>query len=149
MKKLFVRLTMALALVAGLSLAMPTAANATYNDPKVNVSGHLDCGGAREATWVWYEATNGERGWANTEDWTSVSRWAAPARMMWVKIKTYRVYLTNVSKDGTTLTIKVGCRGVLSGDTVEYKTWFGVNRPTFGRSATRHVCYNPPLGCWV
>lgn len=45
------------------------------------------------------------------------------------------------------LTVKVGCKGLLSGQVKEYQTGFGVNRPTFGRSATRHICFDAPLGC--
>ncbi|PRY35085.1 hypothetical protein CLV43_1143 [Umezawaea tangerina] len=63
-----------IALIAG-TLFTATPAHATWNDPKVNVSGHLDCGGAQEATWVWYEASNGEHGWADTSKWTSVNGW--------------------------------------------------------------------------
>ncbi|PRY35086.1 hypothetical protein CLV43_1144 [Umezawaea tangerina] len=64
-----------------------------------------------------------------------------------IKIKSYQVNLTNVSKDGTWLTIKVGCKGVLGGPTKEYQTGFGVDRPTFGRGVTQHVCVDAPLGC--
>ncbi|MBN6040014.1 hypothetical protein [Amycolatopsis sp. 195334CR] len=139
------------AAVAGLAMVAGTVitaapAQATWNDPHVNLSGHLDCGGAQEATWVWYEASNGERDWADTSVWTRVNRWV-PGVLKLVEVKSYRINLTNVSKDGTQLTVKVGCKGVLGGRVKEYQTSFGVNRPTFGRSATRHICYDAPLGC--
>ncbi|MFD5089806.1 hypothetical protein ACFWMR_04355 [Amycolatopsis thailandensis] len=139
------------ALVAGLAIVAGTIvtaapAQATWNDPQVNLSGHLDCGGAQEATWVWYEASNGERGWADTSLWTSVNR-LVPGALKVIKIKSYRINLTNVSREGTQVTVKVGCKGVLGGQVTEYQTSFGVNRPTFGRSATRHICSDAPLGC--
>jgi len=151
MKKLAIRLAMILAVTLGLAVSWQVSpASATWNDPNVNVSGHIDCGGLDSAAWVWYEATNGERGWANIDDWTSVSRWTSAfgGRWLWVKVKTYRVDLHNVSSDGTTLTLKVGCNGALGG-TSQWQTSFGVNRPTFGRSATRHICRDAALGCWV
>ena len=138
--------TVALVAAAASTLAFAGPAHATWNDPQVNVSGHLDCGGAQEATWVWYEATNGERGWAKSDLWTSVNR-AVPGALKLVQVKSYSLSLYNVSKDGTWLTIKVGCKGVLSGQVKEYKTGFGVNRPSFGRSVTRHICSDAPLGC--
>lgn len=137
--------TAVIAAAAG-SLVSAAPAHATWNDPQVNVSGHLDCGGAQEATWVWYEADNGERDWAKSDLWTSVNR-AVPGALKLVQIKSYSLSLHDVSKDGTTLTIKVGCKGVLSDQVTEYQTSFGVNRPTFGRGVTRHICSDAPLGC--
>lgn len=148
MKRLLRVALMVVAMLVASTLLAPSAANATWNDPQVNLSGHMDCGGASEPTWVWYEATNGERGWANTEDWTSVSRLIG-GWLGLVKVRTYKITLWDVPTSGTTITIKMGCRGLISGTTTEYQTSFGVNRPTFGRGATRHICVNPPLGCWV
>lgn len=144
-------LGVALLMMLGVTFVAPASpASATWNDPKVNLSGHIDCGGLDELTYVWYETSNDERGFARTEDWTSVGRWSSVARMFkWVKVRTYRVDLTKVSSNGSTITFKVGCRGALSGTVKEYKTSFGVQRPTFGRGATRHICTNHPLGCWV
>lgn len=139
------------ALVVGAAVIVGTVvgvapAQATWNDPRVNISGHLDCGGAQKATWVWYEASNGERGWADTSVWTRVNR-AVPGGFKIVEIPSYRINLKHVSKDGTWLTVKVGCKGLLSERVKEYKTGFGVNRPAVGRNATRHICSDAPLGC--
>jgi hypothetical protein len=147
---MFTTFALTLTLMLGVAVGGVTApASATWNDPKVNVSGHIDCGGIDSAAWVWYQTSNGERGWANIEDWTAVSRWTSIAgRWLWVKVKTYRVNLTNVPRNGTTLTLTVGCHGALGGS-YQWPTSFGVNRPTFGRGATRHICRNAMLGCWV
>lgn len=141
-------LAMTLAFSVG-GVAVATPAHATHSNPQVNVIGHMDCGAVYEATWVWYEASNGERGWASTSDWTSVSRLAGRT-WHWVKVKTYKLTLNNVDKDnGVELTVKVGCKGKLDGKVREYRTSFGVRRPFIGLDATRHICWDPPLGCWV
>lgn len=129
-----------LLLSMGLSVIAAQPASATWNDPKVNLSGHMDCSGLETPTWSWYETTGGERGWVDLSAWTKVNR-AAPGVLKLIEIKTYKVWLTNVSKDGTTITIKTGCKGALTDRVTERVTSFGVQRPTFGRDATRHVCY--------
>lgn len=149
--KILTRIGVVLALAIGGLTVTSTAANATPWDPQVHVSGHVDCGGLDEAVWMWYRADNGEQGWADLSNWTTVSRWTGIAGRWtrFIQVRTYNLTLYNVSTRGTTLHLTMGCRGAISGVVKQYSTSFGVNRPAFGRGVTRHVCDNPPLGCWV
>lgn len=142
----FVRVLLLGALCIGLIAPAPTApAAATAWDPHVHMSGHIDCGGIDSAEWMWWEASNGERGWASLSQWTSVTRWFAPLRLTQrVKVQTYNLDLWNVPKSGTTLKYTIGCvaRGVTGGVILssQFSGSYGVNRPTFGTSSTRHIC---------
>lgn len=137
-------------LIAPISTTAPVAATAW--DPHVHMSGHIDCGGIDSAEWMWWEASNGERGWADLSQWTSVTRWFAPLRLTkLVKVQTYNLDLWKVPTSGTTLKYTVGCvaRGVTGGVifSSQFSGSYGVNRPKFGTSHTRHICR--PGGAFV
>lgn len=151
MRRMFARaLTIFLASILVLSsatLASPSA-EATSWDPHVHMSGHIDCGGLDSATWVWYEASNGERGWADLVPWTSVNR-LVRGIWRWVKVQTYDLHLWKVPKDGTWLYMTIGCRNPYTGASFELRANYSVTRPNFGTKGTRHVCRSAFLGCVV
>lgn len=143
------RVTM-MAVVAAAMLLPAAPALATWNNPHVHVSGHIDCGGIDSARWMWWWTSSGERGWANLSAWTGVSRWVWVIREFRViSVQTYNLDLWNVPRSGTTFSYTIGCGNQWLGNTGPFTQSFGVNRPTFGSSATRHICWRAALGCWV
>jgi hypothetical protein len=134
----------------------PSRAAATPWDPHVRLSGHIDCGGINSASWVWVETSWGERGWASTSTWTSVSRPAGvlaskglPAWLS-VKIQNYDIHFWRVPRGTThTVTLTIGCTTPFIGTKSQFSTSFGLARPTFGTSTTRHVCRNAVFGCVI
>jgi hypothetical protein len=140
----------ALAVTAPGGLARPAMASASPWDSHVHVRGHIDCGGLDSPEWVWYQASNGERGFAKLSPWTRVSR-AAGSVWRLVKVPTYDIHLWKVGGgSGTSLTLTVGCNNALLGARSSFTDkGFGVARPRFGTLTTVHVCRNAVLGCWV
>lgn len=109
--------------VAGLLLLMgatlgtnfvPSQAGATAWNPTVTLQGTSVCAG-RGTTWVWVQASNGERGWATN----GTGR--------------YRFTFRRVPTSGMTVTVNYG------NSTFSCRDAFGLNRPTVGTSATRNV----------
>lgn len=132
------------------AIAGASTAGAWYNDPHVHMSGHIDCGGIDEAWNMTWSTSNGERGSANLSTWTGVSRWVWFVRATrLIKVQTYNLDLWNVPKSGTTLSYTITCGNQWLGWTGQFSQSYGVNRPTFGSSGTRHICRNAALGCWV
>ena len=92
----------------------PTPADATAWNPTVTLQGRAICASSG-ATWVWVEASNGERGWATNG------------------AGNYRFTFSRVPTSGMTVRVNYG------NSTFRCTDSFGVNRPTFGTSATRNV----------
>ncbi len=104
-----------MALLAGVGVsAVPGSAGATAWNPTVTLQGRAICASSG-ATWVWVEASNGERGWATNGRGN------------------YRFTFRRVPTSGMRVTVNYGNGTFRCTDT------FGVNRPTFGTSATRNV----------
>lgn len=96
------------------SMVPARQASATAWNPKVSLQGRaLVCNS--KATWVWVEASNGERGWATQPGGN------------------YRFDFKRVPTGGMTVTVKLG------NSACDRSSTFGLNRPTFGTSATRNV----------
>ncbi len=100
--------------VSAASLVAPLQAGAWAWSPTVTLQGTADCKLAK-ATWVWVEASNGERGWATN----GTGRYSFTFR--------------NVPTSGMRVTVNFGSNGR------NCSTSFGVNRPSTGTSATRNV----------
>ncbi len=120
MKKLFSMAFAALALLGAFFVA-PQPANATAWNPRVTLQGTSSCS-IRGTSWVWVEASNGERGWATN----GTGR--------------YRFTFTRVPTSGMTVTIKYGNSIASCHDRI------GLNRPTVGTSATVNVYKVIPNG---
>jgi hypothetical protein len=109
----------ALATAAFVGVAIPgvlaTSASASAWEPHVRLQGTSICASSA-TTWVWVEASNGERGWAtNGRGRYSFDFWNVPR--------------------GKSISVKVnyGNGTFACTDTV------GVSRPTFGATATRDL----------
>ena len=89
-------------------------AGATAWNPTVTLQGSAICKSSR-ATWVWVEASNGERGWATNGSGA------------------YRFTFRRVPTSGMTVRVNYG------NSTFSCTTKFGVNRPAVGTTATRNV----------
>ena len=152
------RLLACLTIVAAgmFTIGSSQTASASPWDPHVHLSGHIDCGGIDSASWVWVDTSWGERGWASTSAWTSISRpagWLVSKGLpSWldVKVQTYNIDLWRVpGGTNNTVTLTIGCTTPFVGWQSQFSTKFGLARPTIGASTTRHVCRNAALGCWV
>ena len=126
--------------IAAAGLATATPASASPWDNHVHITGHIDCRSALNSpAWMWYETTAGERGWANVNNWTSVSRVVKGVKQVsWVKIQSYDIELWNVPKGGTKMKYSVGCTGGIADS--QFKGSIPVKRPAAGTGATRHIC---------
>lgn len=127
----------------GLLAATATPALASHGNPEVTVSGHVSCGALESVDSVQYRTDNGESGSADISESdlnqvaTKIVGREIPG-LGFIKAETYSVTLENVPSGGTTLYLDVSCSNVLGSG--GYSTYFGVRRPLFGTSATRHVC---------
>jgi len=96
------------------TLAPASQAGATAWNPNVTLKGRaIAC--SSSATWVWVEASNGERGWATQPGGN------------------YNFNFKRVPTSGMTVTVKFG------NSVCSRSATFGLNRPTVGTTATRNV----------
>jgi hypothetical protein len=115
----------ATAVVSAAALVATAApASAWYWDPTVTLNGKIGCNYATSntVTWAWVSASDGEAGWASL----SAGGMTRP----------YSFTFRNVPSSGMTVRVNWGC----STDG-QHTTSFGVNRPSWGTTATRNVCY--------
>ena len=129
-----------LALILGLGVVAPGVASATHGNTNVTMTGHVDCI-VGEAVALNWRTDHGEQGSADLSEWTKVTR--AFKSLKWtgiIKIKSYKIELHKVPKDGTTLHYDLTCR--LLGDAT-YSKSFGVRQPLKGIAGTRHICAEP------
>ena len=107
-------LVAAVATATSIVLGSSSIAGAWAWDPTVALSGRaIAC--SRPATWVWVEASNGERGWATQPGGN------------------YSFRFTRVPTSGMTVRVNFG------NGACNRSTSFGVNRPSTGISSTRNV----------
>ena len=104
-----------------LAVAAPSQAHAWAWSPSVTLQGSSICAG-RGTTWVWVEASNGERGWAT------------------YGTGNYRFNFTRVPTSGITVRVNYG------NSTFKCTDSFGVQRPAVGTTATRNVYKLIPNG---
>lgn len=114
MRRIILSLVTTALLTGTFAAVAPSSAGAWAWDPTVTLQGQAICASSG-ATWVWVEASNGERGWATNGRGN------------------YRFTFRHVPTRGMTVRVNYG------NGTFSCTDSFGVNRPTTGTTATRHV----------
>ena len=109
-------------LTAALALLTPTTANATVWDPHVRLQGSVTCGSSPTRVtglWLWTAQEGG--------------RWYGYSGTRYAEY--YSRDFWNVPSGGTTVYYTVYCAGFPASGA------FGLQRPTFGATATRNIYY--------